>query len=208
MRMGITESLAAFGTSVIGSIGYVGIFLLMVAESMVIPIPSEAVMPFVGFLVVEGTLSPVWAIVTATAGSIVGSLLSYVIGRFGGQPLVARYGKYLLLDAEDLEKTDRFFRRRGGATIFIARFIPVVRHLISLPAGFAGMRLLPFCLFTIAGAGLWSAFLTGCGFVLKKNWHTVLRYSHVIDIVVLAVLAALIVLYVLRHLRKRRRARG
>ena len=197
--MGITESIAAFGTHIIGSIGYVGVFLLMVAESMVLPLPSEAVMPFAGFTVAEGTLSWAGVIAAATLGSIVGSLIGYAIGRFGGRP-------YLLLDESDLEMTDRFFQRRGSLTIFISRFIPVVRHLISIPAGISRMSLLPFCVFTVLGAGLWNSFLTWVGFELKKNWAAVLRYSHLIDIAVLILLAGLVVLYVLRHLLKRRRA--
>jgi membrane protein DedA with SNARE-associated domain len=201
--VGITESLAAFGTHVIGAIGYVGVFLLMVAESMVLPMPSEAVMPFAGFLVAEGTLGAVGTILSATLGSIVGSLIGYAIGKFGGAPFLSRFGKYLLLDPEDLSKTTAFFQRRGSMTIFVSRFIPVVRHLISIPAGMGGMRLLPFCVFTIIGAGLWNAFLTGCGYVLKKNWAVVMRYSHLIDIAVLVVLAGLVVLFVVRHLRGR-----
>jgi membrane protein DedA with SNARE-associated domain len=206
--VGLTESIAALGTHIIGSIGYVGVFLLMVAESMVLPVPSEAVMPFAGFVVAEGTLSWVGVILSATMGSIVGSLIGYTIGRFGGRPFVARFGKYLLLDTEDLEMTDRFFQRRGGLTILICRFIPIVRHLISLPAGMGRMRILPFAVFTIAGAGVWNAFLTWCGFILKKNWTVVTRYSHLIDIAVLVLLAALVVLYVARHLRRRRKRAG
>ncbi len=201
--MGITASIAAFGTHVIGSIGYAGVFLLMVAESMVLPVPSEAVMPFAGFVVAEGSLSWFGVIGFATLGSITGSLIGYAIGKFGGRPFVTSYGKYLLLDARDLAATDRFFQRRGSITILIARFIPIVRHLISIPAGMAGMRLPFFCLFTIVGAGLWNAFLTWAGFVLQKNWTTVLRYSHIIDIAVVAVLGALVILYVVRHLLRR-----
>ena len=204
--MGITESIAAFGTHIIGSIGYVGVFLLMVAESMVLPLPSEAVMPFAGFTVAEGTLSWAGVIAAATLGSIAGSLIGYAIGRFGGRPFLTRFGKYLLLDESDLEMTDRFFQRRGSLTILISRFIPVVRHLISIPAGISRMSLLPFCIFTVLGAGLWNSFLTWVGFELKKNWAAVLRYSHLIDIAVLILLAGLVVLYVLRHLLKRRRA--
>jgi membrane protein DedA with SNARE-associated domain len=204
--VGLTEWIAAFGMQVIGGIGYAGVFLLMVAESMVLPVPSEAVMPFAGFLVAEGTLSPVWAVAAASLGSIVGSLISYAIGRFGGKPFLNRYGRYLLLDAADLEATDTFFRRRGGITIFVARFIPIVRHLISIPAGMASMPLAPFALFTIAGAGMWNAFLTLCGFLLRKNWHTILRYSHVIDIAIVILLLVLIALYVARHLVRRKRA--
>jgi membrane protein DedA with SNARE-associated domain len=203
--MGITESIAAFGTSVIGAIGYAGVFLLMVAESMVLPVPSEAVMPFAGFTVAEGTLSWPGVILSATLGSIVGSLAGYAIGRWGGRPFVARFGRYFLVDAEDLAWTDRFFQKRGAITILISRFIPVVRHLISIPAGVSRMRLLPFCLFTIAGAGLWNTFLTWAGFQLRKNWDTILRYSRVIDIVVLALLVLLVAWYVGRHLLKRRR---
>jgi membrane protein DedA with SNARE-associated domain len=202
--VGITESLAAFGTTVIGGIGYIGVFLLMVAESMVLPMPSEAVMPFAGFVIAEGRLGWAGVIGAATLGSIVGSLIGYAIGAFGGRPFARRFGRYVLLDQEDLDAADRFFQRRGGLTIFLSRFIPVVRHLISIPAGMGRMPLLPFCLFTVAGAGLWNSFLAWCGYVLKRNWTTVMRYSHVIDIVVVVLLAALVVLYVARHLLKRR----
>jgi membrane protein DedA with SNARE-associated domain len=203
--VGITESIAAFGTHVIGAIGYVGVFLLMTAESMVLPVPSEAVMPFAGFTIAAGTLSWAGVIVSATAGSIVGSLIGYAIGKFGGRPFVARFGKYLLLDARDLESTDRFFQRRGSVTILVSRFIPIVRHLISIPAGMGEMPLLPFCVFTVIGAGLWNSFLAWCGFLLRKNWSTVLRYSHLIDIAVVIILAALVALYIARHLLRRKR---
>jgi membrane protein DedA with SNARE-associated domain len=203
--VGITESIAAFGTHVIQSIGYIGVFLLMVAESMVLPVPSEAVMPFAGFTVAEGTLSWAGVILFATLGSVFGSLVGYAIGRFGGRPFVNRFGRWLLIDAEDLAWTDRFFQGRGSLTILIARFIPIVRHLISIPAGISRMKLLPFCLFTLLGAGLWNTFLTWAGFTLRRNWDTILRYSRVIDVVVLAVLALLVVWYVGRHLVKRAR---
>jgi membrane protein DedA with SNARE-associated domain len=204
--VGLTAAIAAFGTTVIGSIGYVGVFLLMVAESMVLPVPSEAVMPFAGFTVAEHTLSWAGVIACATLGSIVGSIIGYAIGRYGGRPFVDRFGRYLLLDKEDLDTADRFFRKRGGVTILVSRFIPIVRHLISIPAGMGRMALLPFCLFTVIGAGIWNTFLTWCGFVLQKNWSTVLRYSHIIDIVVIVILVGLVGLYVARHLLKKKRA--
>lgn len=205
MTMGITGSIAAFGTHVIGSIGYIGVFLLMTAESMVLPVPSEAVMPFAGFAIAEGRLG--WAGVTAAAtlGSITGSLIGYAIGKFGGRPFLVRFGKYLLLDRDDLAATERFFTRRGGLTILVSRFIPIVRHLISIPAGMGSMKLFPFCVFTVLGAGLWNTFLSWCGFALKSNWSTVMRYSHWIDIGVVVLLAALVVLYVGRHLARRRK---
>ncbi len=201
--MGITALVADLGTRVIGSIGYAGVFLLMVAESMVLPVPSEAVMPFAGFLVADRSLEPVAVIAFATLGSIVGSLIGYAIGRFGGRPFVARWGRYLLLDERDLAMTDSFFQRRGSVTILVSRFIPVVRHLISIPAGMGRMRLPGFILFTVVGAGLWNAFLTWCGYTLKRNWETVMRYSHLVDIAVVLILAGLLALFVVRHLRRR-----
>jgi membrane protein DedA with SNARE-associated domain len=206
MAMGITESIAAFGTHVIGSIGYIGVFLLMTAESMILPVPSEAVMPFAGFAVAEARLGWVGVVGAATLGSIVGSLIGYAIGKFGGRPFLARFGKYLLLDSHDLAATDRFFQRRGSVTILISRFIPIVRHLISIPAGMGSMKLVPFCVFTVLGAGLWNSFLTWCGFTLKSNWSTVMRYSRWIDIAVVVLLVGLAALYVGRHIKRRRRA--
>ena len=203
--MGITESIAAFGTHVIGSIGYIGVFLLMTAESMVLPVPSEAVMPFAGFAIAEGSLGWAGVVIAATLGSIVGSLIGYAIGKFGGRPFLERFGTYVLLDRDDLAATDRFFMRRGILTILVSRFIPVVRHLISIPAGMGSMKLGPFIAFTVVGAGLWNTFLAWCGFQLQKNWAEVMRYNRFIDIGVLVLLAALVVLYVARHLMRRRR---
>lgn len=200
--MGITALVAELGTRIIGSIGYAGVFLLMVAESMILPVPSEAVMPFAGFLVADQTLAPIEVILFATLGSIAGSLIGYAVGRFGGRPFVTRWGRYLLLDGRDLAATDRFFQKRGSVTILVSRFIPVVRHLISIPAGMGKMPPAPFILFTAVGAGLWNAFLTWCGYVLKRNWNTVMRYSHVIDIAVLIILVGLLALFLIRHLRR------
>jgi len=204
--LGITESIAAFGSQVIGSIGYVGVFLLMTAESMILPVPSEAVMPFAGFVIAEGKLGWFGVILGATLGSICGSLIGYAIGKYGGRPFLARFGKFVLLDSEDLAATDRFFQRRGSLTILVSRFIPIIRHLISIPAGMASMRLAPFIAFTVIGAGVWNTFLAWCGFQLQRNWATVMRYSRWIDIAVVVLLAALVVLYVGRHLARRRHA--
>jgi membrane protein DedA with SNARE-associated domain len=201
--VGITESIAAIATHVIQSLGYVGIFILMVMESMVLPVPSEAVMPFAGFLVADASLSAAWVVLAATLGSIAGSMASYAIGLYGGRPFLNRFGKYLLLNKEDLEWTDRFFRRNGSPTILISRFIPIVRHLISIPAGLARMRLAPFAVFTVAGAGLWNAFLTWCGYVLRRNWERIMTYSHYIDIAVIVIGCVLVALFIWKHLARR-----
>lgn len=203
--MGITEFLAQYITAFIDTTGYASVVVLMVMESMVFPVPSEAVMPFAGFLVAEARFTFALVIAASTAGSIIGSLLSYCIGRYGGEPFIRRFGRWLLLDHDDLLATERFFRKYGDATIFICRFIPVVRHLISIPAGTGRMNLLKFSIYTIAGAGLWNAFLTVCGFYLRKNWETVMHYSRYVDIAVLVLLVLGVAYFIKKHLGRRSR---
>jgi membrane protein DedA with SNARE-associated domain len=110
------------------------------------------------------------------------------MGFYGGKPFIKRFGKFLLLDVHDLELTEKFFAKRGELTIFIARFVPVIRHLISIPAGLGKMKLGKFIIYTTLGAGLWNSFLAYVGFKLKENWAEVMKYSHTIDIVVVAIL--------------------
>ena len=170
---------------------------------MVLPVPSEAVMPFAGFLVADGKFTFILVIIISTLGSLVGSLISYAIGYYSEKALIHKYGKFLLLDAEELDATDRFFNKYGDVTIFICRFIPVVRHLISIPAGIAEMNIWKFVLFTVIGAGLWNTFLAFVGFHLRSNWEAVMKYSKIIDVFVLLLLAALIAYYIYKHIKKR-----
>jgi len=193
--MGITQWIANTAVAFLTIASYPGIFLLMMLESMVFPVPSEAVMPFAGFLIASGKFTFTGVIVASTFGSICGSLVSYAMGYYGGKPFIKRFGKYLLLDAHDLDITERFFAKSGELTIFISRFIPVIRHLISIPAGLGKMNLLKFTVYTIIGAGLWNSFLTYVGFKLKENWTEVMKYSHLIDIVVVAVLGMAFLYY-------------
>lgn len=193
--MGITEWIATTAVAFIKLTSYPGIFLLMVLESMVFPVPSEAVMPFAGFGIYDGTFTFTGVIIASTLGSIVGSLASYAMGFYGGKPFIKRFGKYLLLDTHDLEITERFFAKRGELTIFISRFIPVIRHMISIPAGLGKMNIWKFIIYTILGAGMWNAFLTYVGFKLKSNWKEVMTYSHTIDIVVVGVLGLAFLYY-------------
>jgi membrane protein DedA with SNARE-associated domain len=201
--MGLTEALCYYNTWFINQCSYAGVFLLMTLESMVAPIPSELVMPFAGFLIFTGQFGVVPVMVASTLGSIVGSLLSYGMGMLG-KPVVLRYGRYLLLNVHHLEWTEQFFLRHGGKTIFIARFIPVVRHLISIPAGLARMPLIPFILYTAVGATLWNGFLTYLGFRLKQNWPVIQQYTHILDYFVVAGLigAAVYLVWKIKRARK------
>ncbi len=186
--MGITELLCHYNTQLIHTCSYFGVFVLMALESMVAPVPSELVMPFAGFLIFTGHFDPWWVLAASSLGSLVGSLFSYGMGVLG-EPVVLRYGRYLLLNPHHLGWTKGFFNRHGGKTIFIARFIPVVRHLISIPAGLARMPMVPFFLYTLVGATMWNMFLTYLGVRLKENWRLIQQYTHLLDYLVAACLA-------------------
>ncbi len=187
----LTKLISDFAVPCLNNTGYFGAAFLMALESMILPIPSEAVMPFVGFLVADGKWELWAAIVATSAGSMTGSALSYAMGYYGGKPFVLKAGRYLLLNPHDLERTEDFFsRRKGVLTLFISRFIPVVRHLVSVPAGTGKMKIFPFLLATFAGATLWNSFLLACGIYLREKWELVETYSHQVDVVVVAVLLA------------------
>lgn len=202
----LTEMVSNFAIRCLETTGYLGAAFLMALESMIAPIPSEAVMPFVGFLVADGKWNIWLAVLATSAGSIIGSLASYLMGYHGGKPLVLKVGKYLLLDEHDLERTESFFNRRSGTlTIFVSRFVPVVRHLISIPAGTGKMPLGRFLIATLVGATLWNSFLLGCGMVLREHWSVVQTYSHQVDIVVVLALLAGAAWFVRARIGARRR---
>ncbi len=175
--------------------GYPSLIALMAMESMILPLPSEAVMPFAGFLISEGKMTFPLVILFSTIGSIFGSVLSYYIGKYGGNPLLKRYGKYVLLNEEHLMKTEEFFGKYGGRAVFIGRLIPVVRHFISIPAGMAKMKMPSFLLYTTIGAGLWNGFLAYVGFLLKNNWHHLEQYTKIMDVIVVLGILGLIIYF-------------
>jgi len=190
----LTELISNWAVQCLDVAGYSGAAALMALESMIVPVPSEAVMPFVGFLVADGKWSLGAAILVTSLGSIIGSSVSYLMGFYGGKPFVLRVGKYLLLNVHDLERTERFFHRRSGAvTLFISRFIPVVRHFVSIPAGIGRMPLGLFLVTTLIGASLWNTFLLFCGVKLREHWTVVQKYSHQVDYAVLALLLSAVI---------------
>jgi len=198
----MTEILIDHVVNWIGISGYAGIVVLMALESMVAPLPSEAVMPFAGFLIFEGRFSFHEVIFFSVLGSIIGSVISYYAGLYGGRPFIARFGKYFLLDTRDLDFTERFFNKYGDRTIFFSRFIPVVRHLISIPAGIGEMKIGKFIIYTTIGAGLWNSFLAYAGFRLRRHWESVRHYSQVMDIVVVILLLLGVCYFVYRHMKR------
>lgn len=202
----ISEILGYIGSvaiQVISFFGYTGVFILMALESMIFPIPSELVMPFAGFLAAKKEMSFMLIVLFSSLGSLFGSLLSYYMGKYGGNKIVIRYGKYLLLDENDLIKTEHWFRRKGEVTVFISRFIPVIRHLISIPAGIGKMHIWKFCFYTIIGASLWNTFLAYLGFLLGENWEIVKKYSEFISIPVAIIIIVLICYFAYRHLKNK-----
>lgn len=150
-------------------LGYPGIFVLMALESSVVPIPSELVMAPAGYLAAKGYLDPVWVVIVGATGGLVGALANYWLAAWIGEPLLRRYGKYLLISEHHLDRSERFFRRHGEIGTFLGRFVPVVRHLISIPAGIARMRLGRFALFTLLGAAAWDAILTWIGWEVGQH---------------------------------------
>jgi len=201
--MGITEFFAEHILNFFASSGYLSVFVLMVAESMVFPVPSEAVLPPAGLLIAQNKFNLIGVIVAASLGSFVGSALSYLIGKYGGRPFIDKYGKYLLLNHEDLNKSENFFKKHGDGAIFICRFIPVIRHLISLPAGLGKMNFLKFTIFTVTGATIWNCFLIFIGVRWgQKGWDLLMEYSQMFDILILIIIIISVIYFIKRHLKK------
>lgn len=161
----------------IGAMGYPGILLLMAMESSIIPVPSELVMPPAGYLAFQGRMNPWLAILAGTVGSLIGAYANYYTAHYLGRPLILKYGKYVLIPPDKFERVESFFLRHGEISTFIGRLLPVVRHLISIPAGLAGMNHLRFSLYTLLGAGIWCAILTWIGYALGEHQELVMAWS-------------------------------
>jgi membrane protein DedA with SNARE-associated domain len=199
----ILEAVASFVIFVISMMGLPGIVLLMAIESACIPLPSEVIMPFSGYLVFLGKYS-LWSVGLAGAiGCVVGSVPAYYLGMYGGRPLIEKYGKYILMSRHDLDMADRWFERHGEATVFFARLLPVVRTFIAFPAGVAQMEMKRFIAYTFAGSLPWCLGLAYVGMVMGERWPVLREYFHKFDLLIGAAIVAGIVWYVRRHLRNR-----
>jgi len=184
VALDIIGNLANFVINIISNSGYLGIFALMTVESALIPIPSEVIMPFSGYLVSTGKFNPILVTLAGGAGNLVGSLIAYFIGIKLGREIILRYGKYILLNKSHLDWAESFFKKHGDKTTFVTRLLPGIRTYISLPAGIAKMDLKKFSAYTFAGSIIWSAILMYVGITLGAEWNKIRDYSHYIDAIV------------------------
>ncbi len=205
----ILAALAAFIIGVISATGYAGICLLMAIESACIPLPSEIIMPFAGYLVHTGRLSLFWVATAGALGCNLGSALAYWIGAAGGRPLITRWGRFVLLNPHDIARAEHYFAKYGGITVFIARLLPVIRTFIALPAGIAKMPQLRFHLYTFLGSWPWCFLLAWAGMRLGQAWDTDPRFKawfHRFHLGVEILLLIAIVWFLWTHWRNRIRA--
>jgi membrane protein DedA with SNARE-associated domain len=195
----IIEILSAFVIFVISSVGYAGILLLMAIESACIPLPSEVIMPFSGYLVYTGRFDLFWVATVGALGCNLGSLIAYEIGYYGGRPLVERYGSYLLLSRRELDLADRFFLRYGSITVFVSRLLPVIRTFIALPAGVARMPRLRFHVYTLLGSWPWCLGLAWVGMKLGEKWDSdprLKQWFHRFDVLIGGLLLAGVIWFI------------
>jgi len=180
----IIELIVHFVTATISRAGYPGVFVLMLFESACIPIPSEIIMPFSGFLVSLGKFNLFWITITGAAGNLAGAVITYLIGYYGGRPFVLKYGKYFFIKEKEVHHAEKFFERWGDFAVFMARNLPIVRTFISLPAGVAEMNFIKFSIYSFIGSIPWCFALAYVGMVLGSNWMIIRKYGDIIDIVV------------------------
>ncbi|HEX4451233.1 MAG TPA: DedA family protein [Kofleriaceae bacterium] len=200
------DAFARWVQDVVFQVGYPGLFALIVLESTLIPIPSELVMPFAGHLAAQGKFSLAAILAINSIAAMTGSGISYWIGAAGGRPLLVKYGKFAGVRAKDLDRTEAFFGRHGKATILIGRFLPVVRHIISVPAGVARMPLVPFFTQTFIGSTIWGTVLIFIGYELGDRFASVaLELKHV-DLLVGAGIIVVLLALAVRFVVRRRRA--
>ncbi|HEX2327566.1 MAG TPA: DedA family protein [Candidatus Angelobacter sp.] len=202
----IIAVLARIIIAVISSTGYLGVVLLMAIESACIPLPSEIIMPFAGYLVYTGHFNLFWAATAGAIGCNLGSVVAYEIGYHGGRPLVERYGRYIWLSRHDLDVADRFFHKFGAAAVFIGRLLPVIRTFIALPAGIARMNRTRFHIYTFVGSWPWCFVLAWFGLKLGERWDSdprLRQWLHRLDAVIIFLLLAAMVWFVRSHWKNR-----
>ena len=199
----IITILSRFVISTISTLGYTGILLTMAIESACIPLPSEIIMPFSGYLVTTGQFTMLGVTLAGAIGNVIGSIAAYYVGVWGGRPFVERYGPYFLMSHRDLDIADRWFAKYGEAAVFFSRMLPVIRTFISLPAGIAKMHFPRFVLFTFIGSIPWCYALAYVGVKMGQQWDQLREYFHEFDVVIGIGLALLIGYFLWSHWPRR-----
>ena len=197
----IVALLAAWIMGIISNMGYSGIILLMAIESACIPLPSEIIMPFAGFLVFKGDML-LWLVALAGAiGCVLGSIPAYYLGMLGGRPLVGKYGKWVLISAKDLNWADQAFAKHGDIIVFIGRLLPAVRTFIAFPAGVARMPMGKFISFTFVGSFIWCYLLAFAGFMMGEHWESLKVYFHQFHYIIAGAGLIFVIWYIRRHFK-------
>ena len=197
----VLEQLSSLIISFIDETGYVGIFVLMALEGSFIPVPSEIILPFSGYLVFEGRFSLLMVAFVGALGNIVGTLFTYSISRYVGLSFLHKYGKYVLVTRGDIDLAQRLFEKYGAPIIFVTRLIPGIRGFIAIPAGVARMKIVPFVAYVFTGSFIYSLALTYLGVIAGKNWDTLGPYFRKFDWVVVVLLVVGVVWWIWRHVR-------
>jgi membrane protein DedA with SNARE-associated domain len=202
----ILKPVIDFVISFISGLGYPGIFLLMILESALIPIPSEIIMPFSGFLVSNGTFDPISVVLAGTFGNLVGSILTYYLGIKAGRAFILKYGKYILFKKSHLEFTEELFEKYGDKISFFCRLLPAVRTYISLPCGVGKANFVKFSIYTFLGSLIWNSMLTYVGILFGNNWKNIDKYAIYLDIVAACVIVGFIIWFLVK-VRRRNKSR-
>lgn len=189
---------------IISAIGYAGIVILMALESMCLPIPSEVVMPFAGWLAYDGTFDLTLVALAGTLGCVIGSVIAYYVGYYGGREFIIKYGRYVRLNEGHLEATERWFKKHGAVAIFVTRLLPIVRTFISLPAGIARYKFLPFITLSAIGSFIWCYILAYIGYVLGPEWQSIEDEFRQFDVIILLVIVGIFAYYLYHRRRKSR----
>jgi len=189
-------------TSIITTMSYPGIFFLMILESALIPIPSEIIMPFSGFLASTGKLNYIGVVLAGSFGNLVGSILTYYLGINVGRKVILKYGKYIFFKKKHLELTENLFNKYGDRVSFVGRLLPGIRTYVSLPAGIGKTKFTKFVIYTLAGSLIWNSMLTYVGMKLGSNWKNIDKYSIYLDIAAVLAIAVFLIWFIYTTRRK------
>ncbi|TCK62600.1 DedA family protein [Seleniivibrio woodruffii] len=200
------DSFVQFVLNSVHDMGYLGIVFLMTLESSFVPFPSEVVVPPAGYLAAQGKMNIYLVVLSGVAGSILGALVNYYLAVFMGRALLEKYGKYLFMPVERLNKMDEYFKTHGEITTFVGRLLPAIRQYISFPAGLARMNMPKFIFFTSLGAGIWVVILAVLGYFVGNNIELIKSNLRPITVVTLCVLAVVVAVYIYWHKRRRKNA--